>query len=68
MSFDQFLRIRDAVRISGLSRSQIYRLSTLGQFPSPIKLSERCSGWIASEVEAWQKARIAAARDSKSEA
>jgi len=47
---------------TGLSGSSIYRMASAGTFPKPIKLGERSSGWIASEVDQWLDERIAAAR------
>ncbi|RKZ95480.1 MAG: hypothetical protein DRQ46_08400 [Gammaproteobacteria bacterium] len=32
--------------IVGLARSTVYRMSSKGKFPKPIKLGERSSGWI----------------------
>ena len=43
--------------VSGLSRSSIYRLEALGQFPSRVKLSESASGWHSEEVQAWIDSR-----------
>ena len=42
---------------TGLGRSQLYRLMQAGVFPKPLKLSERCSGWLASEIDDWIEAR-----------
>jgi len=52
---------------TGLSRSAIYRSVAIGTFPAPVKLGERASAWIESEVSAWIAARIAA-RDAKAAA
>ena len=41
------------------SRSHIYALAQKGEFPKPIKLSERSSAWVESEVLDWIGARIA---------
>lgn len=38
----------------------MYALIQKGEFPKPIKLSERSSAWLESEVQAWIDARIAA--------
>jgi len=43
---------------TGLSRSHLYALAQNGEFPKPIKLSERSSAWVASEVECWIEDRI----------
>lgn len=48
----------------GFSRSEIYRLISLGRFPRPIPLGERAVAWDMEEVEAWMQERIAA-RDAK---
>ena len=50
-----------------LGRSEIYRRIAAGNFPAPIKLGERSSAWVASEVDAYIESRIAA-RDAKAAA
>jgi prophage regulatory protein len=45
---------------TGLSRSEIYRRISGGDFPAPVKLSERASAWNAAEVDRWISDRIAA--------
>lgn len=49
---------------TGLSRSEIYRRIAAGTFPRPVKLGERASAWVESEIDAWAAAHIAA-RDGK---
>jgi prophage regulatory protein len=51
------LRVPQVVELSGLCRASIYRLAKLGEFPSPIKLSNRAVGWRRSEILAWQAER-----------
>lgn len=53
------LRIRAVIGMTGLSRSTIYRLGRAGKFPAGIKLTERTTGWLATEIEAWIEARRA---------
>ncbi|MHB8744663.1 MAG: helix-turn-helix transcriptional regulator [Sulfuricaulis sp.] len=48
-------QVRDAV---GLSRSEIYRLIAIKQFPQSVPLGERAVAWDADEVQAWIRARI----------
>jgi len=43
-----------------LSRSHVYALAQQNNFPKPIKLSERSSAWVESEVLDWIDARIVA--------
>lgn len=47
----------------GLSRSEIYRRVSMGDFPAPVKLGQRASAWPEHEVTAWIASRITA-RDS----
>ncbi len=61
----QILKLNNVTKITGLSGSSIYRLIALGRFPKQIKLSERSSGWIASEVDQWLEDRIAVSRDGE---
>jgi prophage regulatory protein len=53
------LRISDVRRLTGLSDSAIYRAAQRGQFPKPLKLSERSSAWVEGEVRGWIAERIA---------
>ena len=56
---DKFLRINEILKTTGLSRSQIYVLVSKGQFPKQVKVSDKASAWLASEVEAWMNERVA---------
>ena len=63
----RILRLADVQKTVGLSRSQIYSMISQGTFPQPIKLGERASGWLESEVQLWISQRTAA-RDAELEA
>jgi prophage regulatory protein len=39
-------------------KSQVYKLVQQGRFPKPIKLGERGSAWLVSEVDAWLQSRV----------
>ena len=56
-SAQQILRLPNVVALVGLSRTTILRLISLGQFPQPIKLTERSLGWRLSEVEEYLATR-----------
>jgi prophage regulatory protein len=59
----QMLRIREVSARTGLGRSTIYLRIAQGQFPRPVPLgSPHVVGWLASEVDQWIAAQIAAAR------
>ncbi len=60
MSITRILREPEVEKRTGLSRTQRYRLQKAGQFPAPIKLGVRASGWVESEIEDWVQSRVAA--------
>jgi len=49
--------MRELVSMLGISRSLIYRLISLNQFPAQVKLSERTVGWRLSAIEKWIEAK-----------
>jgi len=59
----QIIKLPEVKEITALSGSTIYRLVSQGDFPKQIKLSERSSGWLKSEVDQWLNERIAASRN-----
>lgn len=61
----QVLKLVEVKKTTALSGSTIYRLISQGDFPRQIKLSERSSGWLQSEVDQWLQERIEASRDSE---
>ena len=54
----KFLRLPEVKDAVGMSRSQIYRLIQLGQFPKPVKIGARVSVWPDNIVKEWQEARL----------
>jgi prophage regulatory protein len=60
----RILRLPGVIQKSGIQRDSIYRLAKSGQFPRPVKLSERASGWFEDEIDAWLEKR-AAERDAQ---
>lgn len=55
----RLIRLPEVQRMTGLGRSQTYALAAQKRFPTPIKLSERCSAWVEADVRAWIADRIA---------
>lgn len=53
----RYLRRPEVERLTGIRRSQLYRLIQAGKFPRPVKLSERCAAWPSDEVQAFLDAR-----------
>lgn len=61
----QILKLIEIKKITTLSGSTIYRLISEGKFPKQIKLSERSSGWLKSEVDQWLDGRIESSRNGE---
>ena len=60
-----FLPRAEVERRVGLRRSAIYRRMQEGRFPAAVHDIDSASvWWLESEIEAWQRARIAA-RDTR---
>ena len=57
MTTHQILRLPQVLETTRLSRSTIYSLIQKGRFPKPIKLGERASGWLWSDVCTWIESR-----------
>jgi prophage regulatory protein len=58
----RLLRLREVRSMTGLSQSALYALMKDGQFPRPVKLTERSVAWPESLVAEWITARLAAAK------
>ncbi|MFA6700562.1 MAG: AlpA family transcriptional regulator [Thiomicrospira sp.] len=54
------IRIRDVMSMTGISKSQIYRLSNMGEFPKPTRLTAQSVAWVKQEVEQWINDKIQA--------
>ena len=59
-SVDRLLIAREAQKAGGYpSVPQMYNAIAAGNFPKPIKISERSVRWVESELLQWQRDRIA---------
>ena len=54
---EQFLRIREVLRLMGLSRATLYVMVNENQFPVPVRLRARTVAWRASQVKEWMDTR-----------
>lgn len=61
----QIRKIGEVEQIVKLDKTSIYRMAKQGAFPLPIKLGERSSGWIESEIQEWLEDRIKASRSAE---
>jgi prophage regulatory protein len=53
----KFLRIRQVMQLTGLSRMTIYRLERDGHFPKRRRLSQNSVAWLESDIAAWAETR-----------
>ncbi len=51
-----FLRLPAVQRVTGLSRSTIYRLIAERRFPRPVQLGARAVAWRRSDIVSWSDA------------
>ena len=51
------LRMHEVLTRVGLSKSTLWRYIGEGNFPRPIKLGPRASGWIEQEIDDWISSR-----------
>ena len=54
---DRLLRRREVERITGLSRSSIYRSMQEGAFPRPVRVGPAAVRWKASDITDWLESR-----------
>ena len=52
------IRLPEVLRRTGMTRSSLYRAVSRGEFPRPVKLTERCTAWPDSIVDAWIQKRL----------
>ena len=62
----KIVKINAVKQQTHLSVASIYRLAKQGDFPKPIKLGVKASGWLQSEIDDWIQSRLND-RDSKIE-
>ena len=52
------LKVKQVAEEINVSVPQVYRLVSIGSFPKPIKLGERGSGWLTSEIDDWLQSKV----------
>jgi prophage regulatory protein len=55
------LRTPEVLRVTGLSKSTIWRLMKAGKFPRNVKLGPKAVGWLAHDIDRWFQDRVKAA-------
>ncbi|CAK1701631.1 prophage regulatory protein [Vibrio crassostreae] len=54
----KFLRLKDVMEKTGLSKSAIYSKIKEGEFPASVPIGSRTVAWIDSDVEKWLEWRV----------
>jgi len=54
---EKFLKLPQGMEITTLGTSTIYRLMDKGDFPRPVRLTEKAVAWKLSDVEQWMNER-----------
>jgi prophage regulatory protein len=57
----RIVREKECAELTGLSRQRRWVLTRKGEFPNPVRLSDRASGWRYYDIEAWLRSRRPAA-------
>ena len=55
----RLLRIHEVSKLTGLSRSSIYKQIELKNFPKGVKITGRSIAWPSEEIDLWVSQRIA---------
>ena len=59
---DSLLRLPEVESRTGLKRSAIYKRVGTGEFPAPVKITNKTVAWPASDISRWIDNRLAASR------
>lgn len=51
----RFLKLKEVMQKTALSRSAIYRKMNDGEFPKSISLGDRAVAWVEGEVDEWME-------------
>ena len=54
---ERMLRRRSVERMTGLSKSTLYRLIRQGRFPPPLRLTRKAVRWRREEIDEWLSGR-----------
>lgn len=52
------LRMPEVASRVGLSKSQIYRLIRLKEFPAPVRIGANSVAWPSQKIEGWITAKV----------
>lgn len=53
-----FVKITEVITITSLSRSTIYRLINIGDFPAQVSIGRRQARWVKDEIVTWCEEKL----------
>ena len=59
------LRLPAVLARTGVSRSTIYKMVSIGSFPAPVRIGMRAVAWVEQDIEKWLAGRILASARSR---
>ena len=54
----KIIRMKEVKNMTGFCQDWIYKLERRGDFPKKVKMGERATGWVLSEVEDFIQEKI----------
>ncbi len=54
---NRIVRLKEALRITGMSRAGLYREAAKPGFPPKYRLTAKCVGWMHADLIAWLESR-----------
>lgn len=54
----KFLRLKEVMTLTALSRSSIYKFMVEERFPQTLSLGDRAVAWLESEIEEWMEDKL----------
>ena len=62
------IRQDEAIRLTGLSRTSLWRLERAGLFPPRRRIGRQAVGWLASDIDEWLATRPRGPKSNKPQA
>lgn len=57
MSKKQLIKLHRVLAKVAMSKTLVYKKIREGEFPAPLKLTERSVAWLESEIDEWIESR-----------
>lgn len=59
---DRLIQVKEVIRLTSISRTQLHRLVKAGNFPRPCRIGASRKAWSLADVRSWIADRRAEAR------